>query len=369
MRILLVTGKGGGGTTTIAAASATVLADAGHRTVLLSSDGDVAAGLAGTSVRVIVPAGQATLERWWPTVSPWLDLPLQRLGSALPAVDALAVPAGSGVLALLAVLVDTAGQDDADVLVVDAGPTSSAIALLSVPDAARRALGALIPLQHRLIGGVRGAVAFAAFQSARARLRSVGEILTDPTSVSARLVMVPEAAALTAARRARAVLALHGVGVDGLVVNRVPPPGGDGLIGTLARQSTDVQADAAHRFADIAIHRIDLRAGGTETPAALRAIGGQAGAADESPVPRTSLPPPSVSATDDGYVYEIQLPGAVRDEVAVSRVGEELLLSVAGYRRALALPSGLRRCTVTGAGCTDGVLRVRFAPDPQLWPA
>ncbi|MGI8695412.1 MAG: hypothetical protein ACR2JQ_01970 [Mycobacteriales bacterium] len=58
-----------------------------------------------------------------------------------------------------------------------------------------------------------------------------------------------------------------------------------------------------------------------------------------------------------------------RGGVVGSGVGGELLLSVAAHRRALALPSGLRRCTVTGAGCTDGVLRVRFAPDPQLWPA
>ena len=32
-------------------------------------------------------------------------------------------------------------------------------------------------------------------------------------------------------------------------------------------------------------------------------------------------------------------------------------------------PSALRRCTVAGAALRDGVLRVRFAPDPELWPA
>ncbi|WP_336470378.1 hypothetical protein [Kitasatospora aureofaciens] len=28
----------------------------------------------------------------------------------------------------------------------------------------------------------------------------------------------------------------------------------------------------------------------------------------------------------------------------------------------------MRRCTVAGAGLHEGVLSVRFAPDPSLWP-
>jgi len=44
------------------------------------------------------------------------------------------------------------------------------------------------------------------------------------------------------------------------------------------------------------------------------------------------------------------------------------VLQLDGHRRVLALPSGLRRCLLVGARLTDGVLRVRFAPDPELWP-
>ncbi|MEU9387748.1 hypothetical protein AB0D38_45510, partial [Streptomyces sp. NPDC048279] len=39
-----------------------------------------------------------------------------------------------------------------------------------------------------------------------------------------------------------------------------------------------------------------------------------------------------------------------------------------GFRRIVALPSALRRCTVAGAALRDGELRLRFAPDPDLWP-
>ena len=32
------------------------------------------------------------------------------------------------------------------------------------------------------------------------------------------------------------------------------------------------------------------------------------------------------------------------------------------------LPSALRRCTVAGAALREGELRIRFEPDPELWP-
>ena len=68
------------------------------------------------------------------------------------------------------------------------------------------------------------------------------------------------------------------------------------------------------------------------------------------------------------FVWCLRLPGAVKEDVWLVRRGDELLLTVGPFRRIVPLPSVLRRCTVSGAGLTDGVLRVRFTPDPELWP-
>jgi arsenite-transporting ATPase len=74
--------------------------------------------------------------------------------------------------------------------------------------------------------------------------------------------------------------------------------------------------------------------------------------------------------TPDGVlVWHIPLPGAERADLDLVRRGDELLLGVAGSRRAVPLPSALRRCTVAGAALREGELTVRFAPDPSLWPA
>ncbi|MYR58767.1 ArsA family ATPase, partial [Streptomyces sp. SID625] len=72
---------------------------------------------------------------------------------------------------------------------------------------------------------------------------------------------------------------------------------------------------------------------------------------------------------DDGVlVWRIPLPGARRDELDLVRRGDELVLTAGGFRRIVALPSALRRCTVDGAALREDELRIRFAPDPALWP-
>ena len=59
-------------------------------------------------------------------------------------------------------------------------------------------------------------------------------------------------------------------------------------------------------------------------------------------------------------VLALPLPLASRDDVRLARKGDELVVSVASYRRLLTLPSGLARLRVAGARVQDGELQVRF---------
>jgi arsenite-transporting ATPase len=78
---------------------------------------------------------------------------------------------------------------------------------------------------------------------------------------------------------------------------------------------------------------------------------------------------PSVDREGDAFTLVLPLPGAQRDEIVLGRRGDELLLDVGGQRRVLTLPSGLRRCEVSGAALRGGTLRITFRPDPDLWRA
>jgi arsenite-transporting ATPase len=74
-----------------------------------------------------------------------------------------------------------------------------------------------------------------------------------------------------------------------------------------------------------------------------------------------------VVAAGTGYELRLALPLAEKSQIDLSRRGDDLVVVVGAHRRVLGLPSGLRRCTVTGARLIEGVLRVEFEPDPDLW--
>jgi arsenite-transporting ATPase len=76
----------------------------------------------------------------------------------------------------------------------------------------------------------------------------------------------------------------------------------------------------------------------------------------------------SVTRDADGFLLSLALPLAMLDDVDLARSGDDLVVTVAGHRRVLALPSALRRCDVSSARLSQGQLVVRFEPDPAQWP-
>jgi arsenite-transporting ATPase len=76
----------------------------------------------------------------------------------------------------------------------------------------------------------------------------------------------------------------------------------------------------------------------------------------------------SVDPEGDEFVLRMWLPLVERAAVDAARAGDDLVLTVAGHRRVLTLPSVLRRCEVVGGELADRQLRVRFRPDPAQWP-
>ena len=58
-----------------------------------------------------------------------------------------------------------------------------------------------------------------------------------------------------------------------------------------------------------------------------------------------------------------------RGDIALSRSGTDLVVTVGDVRRRIALPSVLQRCSTEGASFQQGRLIIDFAADPDLWPA
>ncbi len=391
MRVLLFTGKGGVGKTTTAAATAALAASRGRKTLVLSTDpahslAD-ALGVPVGSVPTEVDTGfyavqvdtQVAFERTWRDVQDYLRGVLERAGvDALQAEELTVLPGAEEVLALLELRRHVA-SGRFDLVVVDCAPTGETLRLLALPEALRWYVEKVFPAQRRALRAVRPLLSrvsgpavphdsvFEAVARLHTQLSEVRELLTAPTT-SVRLVLTPEAVVVAEARRTLTSLALYGYQVDGLVANRVFAASGDGwTAGWVAAQQQ--QLDAVRR--DTAPLPLLESAYAAGEPVGLQALidVGEALYGDQDPS-RSEPVEDLVGVTQDrdGFLLSLALPLARLEDVDLARSGDELVVTVGGRRRLLALPGALCRCTVTGARLLGGRLVVRFEPDPALWP-
>jgi len=391
VRVLLFTGKGGVGKTTTAAATAALAASRGRKTLVLSTDpahslAD-ALGVPVGSVPTEVDTGfyavqvdtQVAFERTWRDVQDYLRGVLERAGvDALQAEELTVLPGAEEVLALLELRRQVA-SGRFDLVVVDCAPTGETLRLLALPEALRWYVEKVFPAQRRALRAVRPLLSrvsgpavphdsvFEAVARLHTQLSEVRELLTAPTT-SVRLVLTPEAVVVAEARRTLTSLALYGYQVDGLVANRVFAASGDGwTAGWVAAQQQQLEA-VRRDTAPLPLLESAYAAG---EPVGLQALidVGEALYGDQDPS-RSEPVEDLVGVTQDrdGFLLSLALPLARLEDVDLARSGDELVVTVGGRRRLLALPGALCRCTVTGARLLGGRLVVRFEPDPALWP-
>ncbi|WP_062647500.1 ArsA family ATPase [Streptomyces maremycinicus] len=388
MRTILITGPGGSGRTTVAAATAQRAAAEGTRTLVLSADRSDTLGAAlgvptGASPVPVAPR----LTAWRPDATAGFrdDLAgfqdrastvLDLLGASRLDPEEVTPLPGAEELTLLRALRDAALADGGDLhelLVVDLPPVSQALALLALPEELRRYLRRLLPPERQAARALRPVLGRLAgvpmpaewLYETTARwdmeLAAVEAVLADP-GTAVRLVAEPGPAGADAVRDVRLGLALRALPVESLVANRVLPEtaGDDGPLGRLVTQQRKALGEWGEEARPVTHLGHDPRGADDLAALAVPAVNPAT-----SPV---EWPVADRLAQDGVLVWHLPLPGAIRDELDLVRRGDELVVTAGPFRRIVALPSVLRRCTVDGAALRDGELCVRFAPDPGLWP-
>jgi arsenite-transporting ATPase len=386
MRTILIAGPGGSGRTTVAAATALAAAREGTRTLVLGADRTDTLGAAlGT---VTGPAPQQVA----PNLTAWRPDAVERFRDDLTAFQARATSAldllgasrldpeevtplpGAEELSLLRALRDAVLAEAHDLVVVDLPPTPHALALLSLPEELRRYLRRLLPAERQAARALRPVLGRLAgvpmpaewlYETAArwdVELAAVEAVLADRDTV-VRLVAEPGPAGADAVRAAGLALALRGLRPDVLVTNRVLPEAARDTwsAGLIAQQRKTLDEwGASYDVRTVAHLGHDPR--GTDDLSALTVPG-------VNGTTSTVEWPVSDRLAEDGVlVWHLPLPGAIRDELDLIRRGDELVVSAGQFRRIVPLPSALRRCTVAGAALRESELRIRFAPDPDLWP-
>ncbi|MER7397145.1 ArsA-related P-loop ATPase [Streptomyces sp. NPDC000151] len=403
MRTVLVTGPGGAGRTTVAAATALAAARR-QRVLFLTLESGVPEAVLGTPL-----TGEPTepapglwalrvdtadhFRREFLAFQERAAAALDLLGATPLDEDELTELPGAEIFALLHALRAAHEAGAWDLVVVDLPPADRAVRLLALPEQARRGLRRLLPAERQAARALRPVLAQLAgvpmpaqkvYETAarwEGELAAVQAVIEDP-GTSVRLVVEPGPAGAADLRTTRAGLALFGHRLDAVVANRLLPAGSaDPFLAGLSGQQQAALKELREEFAGVPVHEVphlgrDPR-GTAELAELAELIGGPDGAADcaaegatDGGTRRADLDGTVADrlAEDGLLVWRLPLPGAARDALGLVRRGDELIITVGPFRRIRTLPSALRRCTVSGAGLRDGVLHVRFTPDPDLWP-
>jgi arsenite-transporting ATPase len=384
-RILLYTGKGGVGKTSLAAATALMLADRGLKTIVLSTDtahslGDAFDVPLGAEPVEIAPNlwGQEpdvyfNIARYWGTIQDYVAQLFSWRGLDEVMAEEMTILPGMDELGNLLWIADHADQGRYDVIVVDAAPTGETLRLLSLPEASRWWIERVAPIGRRMtkLGGplferivglpMPREDVFHAAERLLKRLDHLHRLLSDPGQTSVRVGLTLERLTIAEARRSYTYFHLFGYPIDLVICNRVLPPDVGGYFAGLRDAQQAHLPTVMQEFAPVPVKTVpqfDREMVGMER---LREVGRALfGESDPSAVHYEGRPY-QVRRQNGTYVLQLELPFASRDQVDLTRHGDELVLQVAGWRRTLVLPRALIRAPTTGARMDDHTLKVEFA--------
>ncbi|MEO9327573.1 ArsA family ATPase [Gordonia aurantiaca] len=198
----------------------------------------------------------------------------------------------------------------------------------------------------------------------------VAELFGDPHAVAIHLVLGAEDRTRRLAGRYLAGADVMGLPLASILVNRgvggeaaddlvahveglLDPAEGDGpvRVGTVERSDETIDRMARVRKLGVRLPDPHGVARGSAAATVDVVADGEPGR-PETPAYRLSWPQ--------------RLPDP--DSLALGRSGDDLLVTVSGFRHPVRLPSVLRRCLVTDAAWESGRLSVGFVPDPAVWP-
>ena len=283
----------------------------------------------------------------------------------------------------LAEIADLASDDQWDVVVVDCPASADSLRTLAGPDMFLSYLERVWPKHRRIASAIgtdiRKAVLVAAVEKIVGEVTAVRSMLADRHRTGVRVVTEPERVALAEAVRTRSTLALLGMRVDGVVVNKVLPPldpPGDptpdkvhpALHWYRNRRSEQLAVVAAFESAMANIPVVVTAHAGAE-PVGLASLGAFAYGVplqfDESAPTGddVTVELESGSGADSTYALRLYLPVADVSSLRLARAEDDVIIGVDGFRRRLRLASVLRRCAVVGAELDGEYLIVRFRPE------
>lgn len=382
MRLILMTGKGGVGKTSVAAATGLRCAELGYKTLVLSTD--PAHSLAdsfdmemGHDPRLVRPNlwgaeldALIELEGNWGAVKRYITEVLQARGLDGIEAEELAILPGMDEIFGLVRMKRHYDEGTYDVLIIDSAPTGTALRLLSLPEVGgwymrkfykpfQGISAALRPLVEPIFKPIAGfslpnnEVMDAPYEFYE-QIEALEKVLTDNTQTSVRLVTNPEKMVIKESLRAHAYLSLYNVATDMVVANRIIPESvSDPFFKRWKENQKQYKQEIHDNFRPLPVKEVPLY---SEEMCGLEALERlkETLYADEDPAKvyhqETTL---RMVQEDKQYSLELYLPGIAKDQIQLTKTGDELNVRIGNHRRNLVLPQALAALQPSGAKMDD----------------
>jgi arsenite-transporting ATPase len=385
VRVILFTGKGGVGKTSVAAATAMRCAQAGYRTVVMSTDpahslGDCFDLEAGPNLAPVAEnlwlhevSALHEMERHWKRLHDYAAALFATQGLDEVVAEEIANPPGMEEVASLMWIKHYAERGEHDVIVVDCAPTGETLQLLTFPDAAKWWMDKVFPWERKAMKVARPVLqpvlnfplpsdeVYASLKDLLLDLEGMKKVLTDSSVTTVRIVLNLEKMVVKEAKRAFTYLNLFGYVTDAVIVNRTLPANlHDELFRKWRRIHQRYAGEVEKSFAPVPILNVPLF---DEEVVGERMLLKMAKAiyAGRDPSERFyESSPQRVEKVGGEFVLTLQVPFVDRSDVDVARHDGELFVTVGSYRREISLPRVLSQRETLGASISDGLLRVRF---------
>jgi arsenite-transporting ATPase len=380
------------GKTSLAAATGLQLSRLGHRTLVMSVDpahsladsfdlenslfhektGDPFAVSDGLDIHEVNI--QKEIKRHWREISSYVISVLRTTGISDVEAEELAILPGMEELSAMMYVNQFRREGRYDVIVLDCAPTAESLRFVSMPTTLEWYMKHIFPFQRGILKAVRPLANrvspvelptdsyFANIQDLFGKLDGIGELLEDPRTTSVRLVTNPERMVLRETQRAFVYFSLHGLTVDGVIVNRVLP---DAVTDHWFREWRDSQTKIVEEiesyFAPVPVKRVPLFTHEVLGRERLEELAGALYAPQEDPslVTRTEAP---YSFVKRNGLYEVQiaLPFAAKGDVGLFKKGDELVVQIGTLRRHIGLPTSMAALSPTKAKLENKLLTVEM---------
>lgn len=300
-----------------------------------------------------------------------VSLPGLGVASEISAGELAALPGIEDFL-LLRRIRDEAASGTWRRIVVDVSGLGDPFEFLRAASVLSQALNRLWPRHRRLAAAAERPVlaqVTAAVDAIDRDCVDIAELTTDAHSVAVHLVIGTDRRAERLLPAFLANVDVMGLALRSVIVNRGV---GDGCDRRVARLRSVVHDDRAVEVIDV--NRVEEP---IDRAARLRKIGvtlprpdGRRCGTGAARVAEVGTDEDLETVRGQDRMFELtwrqRLPEP--DTLQLGRSGDDLLITVGGFRHPVRLPSVLRRCVVVDAAWNGTELAVRFVPDPKLWP-